>query len=184
MRPWTRRATACGRRSSTPGDVAAAAGSPLGLSPAALPQDRQLRSTSRIAVGRARRRRRGAADRAAGLVLLGELGLDGRVRPVRGVLPALLAAARAGFRGSWCRRPTSTRRALVPGLDVSWCADLRRAASPGARASSRASRPVRRCRRSPRRPSRAGDRDLADVAGQHEAGARSRSPPPAATTCS
>ena len=31
-------------------------------------------------------------------VLLGELGLDGRVRPVRGVLPATLAAAQAGFR--------------------------------------------------------------------------------------
>jgi predicted ATPase with chaperone activity len=33
-------------------------------------------------------------------VLLGELGLDGRVRPVRGVLPATLAASQAGFRGS------------------------------------------------------------------------------------
>ena len=30
-------------------------------------------------------------------VLLGELGLDGRVRPVRGVLPATLAAEQAGF---------------------------------------------------------------------------------------
>src|SRR5215218_9757325 len=30
-------------------------------------------------------------------VLLGELGLDGRVRPVRGVLPATLAAVDAGF---------------------------------------------------------------------------------------
>lgn len=46
-------------------------------------------------------------------VLLGELGLDGRVRPVRGVLPVTLAAQQAGFtqvmvplrrlerRGSW-----------------------------------------------------------------------------------
>ena len=30
-------------------------------------------------------------------VLLGELGLDGRLRPVRGVLPATLAAQQAGF---------------------------------------------------------------------------------------
>jgi Subunit ChlI of Mg-chelatase len=30
-------------------------------------------------------------------VLLGELGLDGRVRPVRGILPATLAAQQAGF---------------------------------------------------------------------------------------
>jgi predicted ATPase with chaperone activity len=33
----------------------------------------------------------------AGTVLLGELGLDGRVRPVRGVLPATMAATSAGF---------------------------------------------------------------------------------------
>jgi magnesium chelatase family protein len=30
-------------------------------------------------------------------VLLGELALDGRVRPVRGVLPAVIAAKREGF---------------------------------------------------------------------------------------
>ncbi|MGH8882000.1 MAG: magnesium chelatase domain-containing protein, partial [Stackebrandtia sp.] len=34
--------------------------------------------------------------RLASTVLLGELGLDGRIRPVRGVLPSLLAAHRAG----------------------------------------------------------------------------------------
>ena len=37
------------------------------------------------------------ARRAASVVMLGELGLDARVRPVRGVLPALLAAQEAGF---------------------------------------------------------------------------------------
>ena len=30
-------------------------------------------------------------------VLLGELGLDGRLRPVRGILPATLAAQQTGF---------------------------------------------------------------------------------------
>ena len=30
-------------------------------------------------------------------VLLGELALDGRVRPVRGVLPAVIAAKREGW---------------------------------------------------------------------------------------
>ena len=34
----------------------------------------------------------------ADLLLIGELGLDGRVRPVRGVLPSVLAAADAGYR--------------------------------------------------------------------------------------
>ena len=36
------------------------------------------------------------ADSVDRLVLLGELGLDGSVRGIRGVLPAVLAAARAG----------------------------------------------------------------------------------------
>lgn len=40
-------------------------------------------------------------------VLLGEVGLDGRVRPVRGVLPALLTARTAGF-----------ERAIVPAAQV------------------------------------------------------------------
>ncbi len=33
----------------------------------------------------------------ADIVMIGELGLDGRVRPVRGILPAVLAAADAGY---------------------------------------------------------------------------------------
>src|SRR4051794_7736662 len=51
-------------------------------------------------------------------VLLGELGLDGRVRPVRGVLPAVLAAARAGV--SWVVVPAANEReaSLVPGITV------------------------------------------------------------------
>lgn len=38
------------------------------------------------------------AERLTGLVLLGELGLDGRIRPVRGTLPSVLAASAAGYR--------------------------------------------------------------------------------------
>jgi hypothetical protein len=37
------------------------------------------------------------SEELRGTVLLGELGLDGRLRPVRGVLPATLAAQQAGF---------------------------------------------------------------------------------------
>ena len=40
------------------------------------------------------------AEVVAPMVHIGELGLDGSVRPVRGVLPAVLAAARARRRGS------------------------------------------------------------------------------------
>ncbi len=54
-------------------------------------------------------------------VLLGELSLDGRVRRVRGVLPALLAAARAGFDHAIVPTGQQDEASLVPGLTV-WAA--------------------------------------------------------------
>ena len=51
-------------------------------------------------------------------VLLGELGLDGRVRPVRGVLPAVAAAARAGVTAAVVPAANAAEAALVPGLRV------------------------------------------------------------------
>jgi magnesium chelatase family protein len=65
----------------------------------------------------------GAAERidpraVAGLVLIGELGLDGRVRPVRGVLPAVLAAAEAGYRQVVVPECSAGEAALVPGVSV------------------------------------------------------------------
>src|SRR5690606_7007235 len=58
------------------------------------------------------------AHRIAGPVFLGELGLDGRVRPVRGVLPAALAAAEAGAGTVVVPAPNAAEAALVPGLTV------------------------------------------------------------------
>ncbi|MFJ1597114.1 YifB family Mg chelatase-like AAA ATPase [Streptomyces sp. NPDC088261] len=65
----------------------------------------------------------GAAERLdpraiADLVLIGELGLDGRVRPVRGVLPAVLAAAEAGYRQVVVPERTAGEASLVPGVSV------------------------------------------------------------------
>ncbi|MFJ2650625.1 YifB family Mg chelatase-like AAA ATPase [Streptomyces sp. NPDC087420] len=65
----------------------------------------------------------GAAERVdpraiADLVLIGELGLDGRVRPVRGVLPAVLAAAEAGYRQVVVPERTAGEASLVPGVSV------------------------------------------------------------------
>jgi hypothetical protein len=37
------------------------------------------------------------AEELRGTIPLGELGLDGRLRPIRGILPATLAAQQAGF---------------------------------------------------------------------------------------
>ncbi len=62
-----------------------------------------------------------AFDRA---VLIGELGLDGRVRPVRGVLPSVAAAARAGMDAVVVPAANAAEAALVPGLRVTGVATL------------------------------------------------------------
>jgi len=60
-------------------------------------------------------------DRA---VLVGELGLDGRVRPVRGVLPAVAAAARGGVESVVVPRANAAEAALVPGVRVTGVGSL------------------------------------------------------------
>lgn len=59
-----------------------------------------------------------------GLVLLGELGLDGRVRAVRGLLPALLAAVSNGFSAAVVPACQVAEARLVEGLTVWGVADL------------------------------------------------------------
>ncbi|SRR6266536_553749 len=57
-------------------------------------------------------------DALAGLVLLGELGLDGQVRPVTGILPAVTAAAACGFTAVAVPQAGAAEAALVPGMRV------------------------------------------------------------------
>jgi magnesium chelatase family protein len=59
-----------------------------------------------------------------GTVHIGELGLDGRVRPVAGVLPAVYAAARAGFERVIVPHANAAEAALVPGVEVRAVASL------------------------------------------------------------
>lgn len=54
----------------------------------------------------------------ADTLLLGELGLDGRVRPVRGVLPAVMAAAAGGLARVVVPEANADEARLVPGLEV------------------------------------------------------------------
>ncbi|MDH6122115.1 YifB family Mg chelatase-like AAA ATPase [Kitasatospora sp. GAS204B] len=61
----------------------------------------------------------------ADLLIIGELGLDGRVRPVRGVLPSVLAAADAGYRQVVVAEQTAAEAALVPGVSVLGVRSLR-----------------------------------------------------------
>lgn len=50
--------------------------------------------------------------------MIGELGLDGRVRPVRGILPAVLAAAEAGYEQVVVPECAAAEASLVPGVSV------------------------------------------------------------------
>jgi magnesium chelatase family protein len=52
------------------------------------------------------------------LMFLGELGLDGRLRPVRGVLPAVAAAAAASFQSVVVPAENAAEASLVPGMRV------------------------------------------------------------------
>lgn len=61
----------------------------------------------------------------AGLMMVGELGLDGRVLPVRGVLPAVLAAAEAGYRQVVVPEQTAAEASLVPDVSVVGVRSLR-----------------------------------------------------------
>jgi magnesium chelatase family protein len=58
------------------------------------------------------------ADELRRTALLGELGLDGRLRPVRGVLPATLAAQQAGFTRIIVPVRQAGEAKLVAGIDV------------------------------------------------------------------
>lgn len=62
---------------------------------------------------------------ADGIVFLGELALDGRLRTVQGVLPAALAAARAGHTRMIVPEPNVGEARLVPGLKVLGARSLR-----------------------------------------------------------
>jgi magnesium chelatase family protein len=57
-------------------------------------------------------------DRLAGAVILGELALDGRVRPVPGVLPAVVAAVDLGFDRVMVAEPNLAEARLVEGAEV------------------------------------------------------------------
>lgn len=51
-------------------------------------------------------------------VFIAELGLDGRLRPIRGVLPAVMAAVQAGYPDVVVAQANAAEAALVPGARV------------------------------------------------------------------
>jgi magnesium chelatase family protein len=89
----------------------------IGLSPASMPKQG---SGFDLALAAAVLAAAGTVPKSSvrRLVLLGELGLDGAVRGIRGVLPAVLAAARAGHRQVVVPAANAEEAALVESVEV------------------------------------------------------------------
>jgi magnesium chelatase family protein len=99
----------------------------VNLSPAALPKhgsgfDLGVALAALAAAGDANPE---SVDR---VVHLGELGLDGRLRPINGILPAVVSAAKAGFATVMVPTGNADEASLVPGIRIVGVASLRDAA--------------------------------------------------------
>jgi magnesium chelatase family protein len=99
----------------------------VNLSPAALPKhgsafDLAIAVSVLAATGVAR------SESVQRVVHVGELGLDGRLRPVAGVLPAVLAAVRSGHPRVMVPSGNADEASLVPGADIIAMPSLRDAA--------------------------------------------------------
>lgn len=95
----------------------------VNLSPASLPKSGSMTDLA-IAVSVMAAAGMVDAHTAARAVHLGELGLDGRVRPVRGVLPAVVAAVQAGYPRVVVPAGNAREAQLVPGAQVLAVASL------------------------------------------------------------
>ncbi len=101
------------------------------------------------------------------VVHLGELGLDGRLRPLHGILPAVLAVARAGFSTVMVPTGNAEEAALVPGIRVVGMPSLRAAAIwHGGDFSEEVVEPLRF---PPPAPEPIEGSDLADIIGNEDA---------------
>jgi magnesium chelatase family protein len=89
----------------------------LALSPATLPKMGSVYDCA-LAAAVLSAQRKNPWERLEKTVLLGELSLDGRVRPVRGVLPAVLAAKRDGWPAVVVPVDNLAEASLVDGIDV------------------------------------------------------------------
>ncbi|OJU39371.1 MAG: Mg chelatase-like protein [Microbacterium sp. 69-10] len=138
----------------------------VNLSPASLPKHGSGFDLS-IAVATAAAGGALPAEAIRSTVHIGELGLDGRLRPVPGVLPSVYAAARAGFGRVVVPHANAAEAALVPDIEVRAAASLAEvAAMHGAEVEvpevDAVEMPVSA-------PADADRLDLADVIGQDEA---------------
>lgn len=100
---------------------------------------------------------------------LAELGLDGRLRHVTGILPAVLAAHEAGCTQVVVAPDDVAEARLVDGVRVTTATTLEELVRAYRSASRRGGLPEAINRQEPPRPSSERPLDLAEVSGQHEA---------------
>jgi magnesium chelatase family protein len=149
----------------------------VGLSPASLPK---RGSWFDLAMATGILAAAGVVPRKAvsGVMFLGELGLDGQLRPVFGVLPAVAAAVRQGFGTVMVATANAAEAALVPDVRVIGAGTLTAAAdwlrgAPGLHpgvvpASEVGTHDLTKAITQPR-PVTANGPDLAEVLGQADA---------------
>ena len=99
----------------------------VNLSPAALPKQGSAFDLA-IAIAVLAAAGSVSAESVARVVHLGELGLDGRLRPISGILPAVLSASRAGAEIVMVPAANALEAELVPGIRVVPVVSLRDAA--------------------------------------------------------
>lgn len=134
----------------------------LALSPATLPKTGSLYDIA-IAAAILSAGRRAPWHRLEKTVLLGELALDGRVRPVNGVLPAVLAAKQQGWPTVVVPSANLAEASLVDGIEVYGVGSLSRLQrwlDDGTGAEPRIDNPPRQ---------RNSSADLSDIVGQSQA---------------
>ncbi|NDR52906.1 YifB family Mg chelatase-like AAA ATPase [Actinomyces sp. 565] len=119
-----------------------------------------------------------AVNHMARTVYIGELGLDGSVHPVRGILPAVRAAADAGVTEVVVAAGAGREAALVPGVDVTAVSHIGELLERyGGKLHGRSRELMRRAHRQaaaqahrpPDAPVPMREPDLADVVGQTQA---------------
>src|SRR5699024_669104 len=136
----------------------------VGLTPAELPKSGSMFD---LAIAVAVLRAQGTLPGGGEHVHLGELGLDGTVHPVRGMLPAVAAAVAAGHAQLIVPAANRAEAELVPGARITGAHHLAEVVRlHGGRVDDVPAPPAAA---EPAAPAPGPALDLADVVGQHEA---------------
>lgn len=140
----------------------------VNLSPASLPKSGSVTDLA-IAVAVMAAAGMIAPSVAARAVHLGELGLDGHVRPVRGILPSVIAAVEAGCPQVVVPQENADEAQLVPGAEVVSVESLAQLAAHYGNDDARPTAKGPAATPQPTKTSLETPPDLADVRGQTEA---------------